>query len=420
MVAGLQEKLTKPGPAGVIPADWEVKAFADVVGTYIDYRGRTPRKLGMEWGGGDILALSANNVQSGYIDDTKEAYFGSDELYKKWMLRGDCRKGDLLVTMEAPLGNIAQIPDHRKYILSQRVVLVRPKPDLEPDFLFYFLSGSYFRNQLLKNASGSTAQGIQRRKLDSIPLYYPASLTEQRIIAGALSDVDALIVSLDKQIAKKRGIKSGAMQQLLTGKWRLPGFNGNWEVKPLGDVCRSITDGTHFTPQYVTDGIPFYSVESVTSDDFTNTKLISLKEHRELIKRCKPEKGDILMTRIGSIGDTKLIDWDIDASIYVSLALMKVTDDIDPRYLHWYTKSTAFMRDIEARALVNASPKKINMGDIGKVSIQAPPLPEQAAIARILSDMNAEVVTLEAQRNKSRALKQGMMQQLLTGKIRLI
>ena len=118
----------KQTEAGVVPTDWEVIPFLQAVRSYIDFRGRTPRKLGMSWGGGDVLALSANNVQMGQIDAEKEAYFGSDELYKRWMTQGDCEPGDVLLTMEAPLGNVAQIPDDKRYILSQRVLLIKPKP----------------------------------------------------------------------------------------------------------------------------------------------------------------------------------------------------------------------------------------------------------------------------------------------------
>src|SRR5690606_29891416 len=160
------------------------------------------------------------------------------------------------------------------------------------------------------------------------------------------------------------------MQELLTGKKRLPGFGGEWEKKTLGEICNAIMDGTHFTPTYVNDGIPFYSVENVTADNFKNTKFITYQEHSRLIKRCKPEKGDILMTRIGSLGDTKLIDWDVNASIYVSLALLKVNKQaIDANYLYCYTKSRQFRKDVELRSLLNAIPQKINMGDISGVPI---------------------------------------------------
>ena len=110
----------------------------------------------------------------------------------------------------------------------------------------------------------------------------------------------------------------------------------DWEVVTLSVLCRSICDGTHFTPKYVHQGIPFYSVENITANDFTNTRFISQSEHEKLIKRCKPERGDILMTRItaGIIGDTRILDWDVNASIYVSLALLKLNERIVPEYLY--------------------------------------------------------------------------------------
>ena len=164
------------------------------------------------------------------------------------------------------------------------------------------------------------------------------------------------------------------MQQLLTGKKRLPGFSGEWEQQRLTELCVSITDGTHRTPKYVDDGIPFYSVENVIADNFAHTKFITQREHDELIRRCKPEKGDILLTRIGAIGATKLIDWDVNASIYVSLALLsKINSRIDNRFLYFYTKTFEFLGGLENLSLVNAIPPKINMEEIGKAVVRFPP-----------------------------------------------
>ena len=222
--------------AGVIPEDWEAMSFIRAVGSYIDYRGRTPRKLGLSWGGGDILALSANNVQMGRIDADKEAYFGSDKLYRRWMHQGECELGDVLLTMEAPLGNVAQIPDAKKYILSQRVLMVKPKEWLLRDFLAHYMRGASFQSQLFQNSTGSTALGIQRKKLDELPIGIPRDGSEQEAIAEALSDADALIESLEQLLAKKRQIKQGTMQELLTGKKRLPGFTEAWKKKSLGSL----------------------------------------------------------------------------------------------------------------------------------------------------------------------------------------
>jgi type I restriction enzyme, S subunit len=196
----------------------------------------------------------------------------------------------------------------------------------------------------------------------------------------------------------------------------------DWDVSALSHLCRSITDGTHFTPRYVQSGIPFYSVENITSNDFINTKSISESEHSLLIKRCKPERGDILMTRItaGILGDTKLLDWDINASIYVSLALLKPSERVDSNYLYRYSRSPAFRSDVEKRGLTNATPKKINLGEIGAIPIPVPRLlREQRAIAAALGDADTLIDSLEQLIAKKRQIKQGTVQELLSGRRRL-
>ncbi|MBA3888278.1 MAG: restriction endonuclease subunit S [Acidobacteria bacterium] len=191
----------------------------------------------------------------------------------------------------------------------------------------------------------------------------------------------------------------------------------DWEVARLGDLA-TIRDGTHQTPKYVPDGIPFYSVEHVTSGDFTRTKFISIKEHRFLTRSYKIERGDILMTRIGSIGDCRLIDWDVHASFYVSLALLKVYA-ASAAFISQYSHSKAFKSEVELRSLPSATPKKINLGPISDIRVPLPPLPEQNAIAASLNDVDALVDGLTRLIAKKRDLKQAAMQQLLTGQTRL-
>jgi type I restriction enzyme S subunit len=267
--------------------------------------------------------------------------------------------------------------------------------------------------------TGTAQPKLNKFVCSRIPVLRPP-LPEQYAIEEALRDMDSLLGGLDRLIAKKRDFKQAAMQQLLSGQIRLPGFHGEWEVKPLGELA-SIADGTHQTPRYVQFGIPFYSVEHVTSGDFKDTKFISLEEHRFLTRSVKVEKGDILMTRIGSIGDCKLIDWDVDASFYVSLALLKIRPGYSAGFIAHCSNTAAFKKEIELHSLQSAIPKKINLGPISNVKIKLPPtLAEQAAIAEVLTDMDAELETLEQRREKTRALKQAMTQELLTGKIRFI
>jgi len=306
-----------------------------------------------------------------------------------------------------------------KFDVHQRVYRISDFSPRVNGYFFFCYFSSHFYNRIMQMTAKSSVDSVRREMITKMLIALP-SRREQDSIVEALKDADHLIASLEQLVAKKRQIKQGATQALLTRNKRLPGFTGDWAVKRLREVCRSIVDGTHFTPRYVDNGIPFYSVENVTRNDFTNTRLISEEEHSRLIKRCKPEKGDILLTRIGSIGDTKLIDWDVEASIYVSLALLKVNSLIDARYLHCYTKSRRFIQDMEDRSLLNASPKKINMGAIGDVPIATPPLKEQMAIANVLDELDHEILALEGKLAKTQNIKQGMVQQLLTGRSRLL
>lgn len=194
----------------------------------------------------------------------------------------------------------------------------------------------------------------------------------------------------------------------------------DWVVSDLGSVCALISDGTHQTPHYVSSGVPFYSVEHVTSDDFQHTKFVSEEAHGAMSRTRSLERGDILMTRIGSLGETKLVDWDVHASFYVSLALLRPGSVVDPRYLYAYTKSAQFRRDVEKRSLLWAVPKKINMGEISGVRVEYPRDPgEQRRIAEALMCVESLVNALRQLIAKKRAMRRGMMQDLLTGRTRL-
>ena len=126
---------------------WQEYKFFDVI-EVLDFRGRTPKKLNLDWGG-DIPALSANNVKMGKIDYSLTTNFGSEELYSKWMTKGDLEIGDLVLTTEAPAGNVVVISDNKKYILSQRVIGLKPdKTVIDSNYLMYFFMSNYFKNFL--------------------------------------------------------------------------------------------------------------------------------------------------------------------------------------------------------------------------------------------------------------------------------
>ena len=192
----------------------------------------------------------------------------------------------------------------------------------------------------------------------------------------------------------------------------------DWDVKKIKDFAK-VYDGTHQTPHYVNFGVQFYSVENVTANDFVHTKFISEQEHKQLSARVKIEKGDILMTRIGSIGDCKYVNWSPKASFYVSLALIKCNKSVCPQFISYYSNSAQFKKELELRSLLTAIPQKINLGPISEIILCLPPFEEQKRIAQALSDVDAVITTTEKLIAKKKALKQGAMQTLLSGKMRI-
>lgn len=306
-----------------------------------------------------------------------------------------------------------------KFEVHQRVYIINEFSD-KLDGLFFYL---YFSNNFLERIKTMTAKSsvdsVRKDMINKMQIPLPL-LYEQKKIASALISIDNLLLSLDKLIEKKKFIKQGAMQELLTGKKRLPGFTGEWESSNLGELC-IIKDGTHQTPKYVENGILFYSVENVTNNNFKTAKNITLKDHNLLTKNYRIEKGDVLMTRIGSIGICKYIDWEVNASFYVSLALLKFKDKSLARFFSFYSRTEGFIKEIESKSLQFATPKKINLSNISLVKIEYPiSKEEQEMIISTLSSMDREIESLEGKKAKYEQIKQGMMQQLLTGKIRLI
>lgn len=411
-----------PTDIGVVPKDWETPAIIDVAPKIIDYRGRTPRKLGMDWGGGDIPALSARNVKMGFIDFDAECNLGSESLYKRWMTNGDASRNDIVFTTEAPLGNVALIPDDQRYILSQRTILLKTdSARVYSPFLFQLMRSDRFQQLLAENASGSTAQGIQRKRFETLRIACPP-VVEQHAIAAALSDLDALLAGLDRLIAKKRDLKQAAMQNLLTGQTRLPGFQGEWGSTALRKaVVTPITDGPHLTPQFLLTGVPFLSVNNLVDHrlDFSTLRYISMEDHANFSKKCKPRRGDILFGKAASVGMVALIETDMELNIWSPLALIRVTGRMNERFVFYALQTHHIAKQI--KLMTNASSQgNIGMSDIGMLEIPVPSISEQEAIAAVLSDMDAELTALDARRDKTRALKRGMMQELLTGRTRLV
>ena len=218
-----------------LPKDWEIKELNRVIVDIIDYRGKTPRKLGGNWAESGTIALSAMNVKQGQLVNLEKARFVNDELYNKWM-KSEVIKGDILMTSEAPLGETYLIPDDRKICLSQRLFCIRADSSVVlPQFLFYFFNSPISRKQIDLRATGTTVLGIRQSDLRETPIIVPP-LTTQRKIAAVLSGYDDLIENNTRRIKILED-----MAQTLYQEWfvhfRLPGHENVPMVEsPLGPI----------------------------------------------------------------------------------------------------------------------------------------------------------------------------------------
>ncbi|MDE2928710.1 MAG: restriction endonuclease subunit S [Acidobacteriota bacterium] len=278
-------------------------------------------------------------------------------------------------------------------------------------FLLLTIRFSAFANTTALPALSGTA-------LSEIRLHLPP-LPEQRTIAAVLSDVDELIGSLEALIAKKRAIKQAAMQELLTGRKRLPGFGGEWETVTFADAANIRNGGTPRTgvPAYWGGRIPWCVPTDITASRgkylVTTTRNITSEGLASCGASLLPP-GSLLLCSRATIGEIKIASMPVATN--QGFKSMVCADSVDNDFLY-YRLVTLKERMIDLAT--GSTFLEISKRDLGNIDFVLPPLPEQRAIATVLSDMDSEITALEQHLGKTRAIKQGMMQQLLTGSIRL-
>lgn len=301
-----------------------------------------------------------------------------------------------------------------KFAAHQRVYVMNNFRDVDGKYFYYFFSKNFIK-EVEKYTAKSSVDSVRRAMIADMEFTHP-QLPEQQDIVRALTAFDSYIADLAELIEKKRGIREGALEDLMCQRTRLNDHSTEWEEVPLSEICK-VYDGTHQTPKYTLQGIRFVSVENIM-DLYSSNKYISQAAYESDFK-AYPEKGDILMTRIGDIGTPCVVNRDEPLAYYVSLALFK-NITINSYFLNYYIMSSGFQRELDDRSLHHATPKKINKGEIGKCKVKYPKdADEQAAIANILRSMDEEIEALEIERDKMIQIREGAMDDLLTGRVRL-
>jgi type I restriction enzyme S subunit len=382
----------KQTEVGVIPADWDVstvgREFEIKLGKMLDAEknvGVPKPYLGnraVQWDRIDISDLSTVPMTRADME--------------KFRLR----KGDLLVCEGGEVGRAAIWDAPLEECYYQKALhRLRPLRGYEPRLMVALLRQWSDRGLLANYVTQTSIAHLPREKFVEVPMPVPPP-PEQRAIAEALKDVDELIDELDELITKKRDLKQAAMQQLLTGHTRLPGFSGKWEVKRLGDLC-TLKSGEGITARNIDDFSPFPCYGGNGLRGFTT--------------RYTHDGNYCLIGRVGALcGNLLQVTGQFFASEHAIVAT--VFENVD---VGWLTLALGTLR-LNRRAESSAQPV-LTVSKLLPLEVAAPATKaEQTAIATVLSDMDAEIAALEQRRDKTRALKQGMMQELLTGKKRLI
>jgi len=392
-----------------------------------DYKQTEVGALPHEW---EVSSFGAMfNISAGGDVDPKRSRSYRDEIHRypiysnalpNFGLYGFCSysdhpAGSITVTARGMVG-AANFRDHA-YTAIGRVLVLDPKNEI---------SGRYFSEVINSRvAFANESTGVPQLTAPQIAKYQlpVPPIAEQHAIADALNDADALLGALDRLIAKKRDLKQAAMQQLLTGEKRLPGFHDAWESKTLRHICEKIQDGTHFSPKMGGNDFLYVTSKNIRFGrlDMSTAQRISSAEHAKIYARCDVRKGDLLLTKDGAnTGNAALNSLNEPFSLLSSVAMLRFDSrrHVPGYFMHQIL--SAYGQSQIKEAMSGNAITRLTLEKINALRFPIASLPEQIAIAEALSEMDAEIAALEQRRDKTRALKQGMMQELLTGKTRLV
>ncbi|OJV91797.1 MAG: hypothetical protein BGO34_06680 [Bacteroidia bacterium 44-10] len=401
---------------GVIPIDWTIDTFGNLLEGFTS--GATPLRAIPSFYNGDILWISSGELNYNWITDTLEHI--SPEAQKRTNLKQH-PVGTFLMAItgleaEGTRGRCAFVG--KPATTNQSCLAIYPTEKLTTEYLFYFYR-QYANYLAFKYCQGTKQQSYTAKIVKQLPICCPTDINEQRAIAEALSDIDTLINTLNKQIEKKKNIKQGMMQELLTGKKRLRGFTAKWEEKTLGEIGRwgkgnqlskklLLPDGIYYCIHY---GELFTTYKEVAFVCYSKCNL----NNNVILSR----KGDILfpasdVTPTG-LGRCSAIMVD-NVVLGGDIIYFRPNEEYHSIFLSY---SINYNKKSIIELVTGTTVKHINSTQLKTISIHIPTKEEQSAITKILTDIDKEIEQLEKKRNKYHNIKSGMMQQLLTGQIRL-
>ena len=424
----------KHSKLGWTPEQWCISRLNNHL-DYVDYRGKSPIKADS----GTFL-VTAKNIKKGVIDYEISKEYIPNDTYNTVMGRGEVEMGDILITTEAPLGNVAQV-DRENVALAQRVIKYRPKNrTVDKNYLKWYFLSHRFQKELLLESTGSTVKGIKGSRLHKLPLILPP-LPEQKKIAQILSTWDKAISKMEQLIAKKQERKKGLMQQLLTGKKRFKEFVksdkmketklglipedwGEVRLNDLIDKSRKVRYGIVQPGDYDPNGRFMVRGQDYSlSKGWNNPENLFRVSHVVEVKykKARLKGGDLILTIVGAgTGHAQEIpDWLEGANITQTTARIAINQfEADNKFYLQYLNSDLGKKQTY-RFIKGGAQPGLNIRDVEVFNLAKPQLMEQRKIASVLSSADQELNKLLTQLDQLKEQKKGLMQKLLTGEVRV-
>jgi type I restriction enzyme S subunit len=400
---------------GVIPADWEVTDIGNIIESVIDNRGKTPPLSRIGYPLIEVNAIYKQGKNPNYKNVSK---YVSSDTYQNWFRNGHPIAGDILVATVGSAGATAIMKESNGCI-AQNIISLRVLSSISNEYFYYFTQSRFFKDDVKAVLMGGVQPSLKVPHIQKFKLIIPKSKPEQTAIATALSDTDVLIEKLEALIEKKKNIKQGAMQELLTGKRRLPGFSGKWETKKLGEVAEfergrdlpksdMSDEGTYKCIHY---GQLFREYQELVGDIKSKTNSTA--------GRFYSKANDVLMPTSDvtprGLATASCIEED-GVILGGGILVIRFNTGYDGLYFCYFISQN---KSMILKLVKGSTVFHLYVSDLVNLEVYFPGLEEQTAIASVLSDMDAEIEKLESSLSKYKNIKQGMMQQLLTGKIRI-
>ncbi|KXT68602.1 restriction endonuclease subunit S [Streptococcus cristatus] len=401
--------------------DWVKRPLLSNIEKIIDYRGRTPKKLGLSWSDTGYLALSALNVKNGYIDFKATANYGDQELYERWMGDNHLHKGQVVFTTEAPMGNVAQIPNDDLYILSQRTIAFEVKRDLiREDFLATLLRSQKIFNKLTSLSSGGTAKGVSQKSLSNLKVCLPTSLEEQSAIGSLFRTLDDLLFSYKDNLANYQSLKATMLSKMFpkagqtVPEIRIDGFEGEWVEKRLKDISKRVTRKNNdlVSERALTISAQFGLIDQ---EEFFQKKIAS----KDVSGYYLIKKGEFAYNKSYStgypLGAIKRLD-KYENGVLSTLYILFKAVDVDSDYLTHYYESDNWHREVSmcaAEGARNHGLLNIAPADFFNTRLVIPKeLAEQQAIGGYFSNLDNLINSHQEKITQLETLKKKLLQDM--------